>query len=590
MLSLATWIGIVLSANLTDPVTPAVRLTDSSSTALRARSVAILAPDHRSWQPASSLHFGACTSDVALRVALNAPHPGRWWWVSELRTPEELSLSLGARALGRFGTSRSFAERPAKSLPIAIPLEMHGGAETLLVMASDPQGDVLLDVDFVPDSAFPHRLQNAAARDAWVLGILSMILLVSLYLWRVVRERPFGWYATYIGTGLLWVTTKTGFAAALLWPGHPALNHAMPSFASRISLVFFLLFLRDLLDLRRHFPHLGRVLDVGIAWQAGCAAFALSSIWMPEFHAGVLHHLTPEFLEGPTLLLGLFLVALRARRGDALARRILVSCLPLLLAALFGALWDPLHPDGVANLDTPIAIAGAILENLLTTWVLASEVRRRIAAHATLLRDFDDKLSQEFGRYRSRIAADLHDDLSQRVMAARLALHSERAKGRTPDCDPDQHLEEMAKTIRQVSHGLQLDMNRTGSFHQAIEDLACSMNTGGLQVTFDACVDRELLPAAGLELHRVIQEALSNAVRHGRATRIDLCLRDLGAQLEIQVRDNGTATEVPSRSRGLGIASMRERTRRLGGSMEILPTRGSGLTVRLRVPWERVAV
>ena len=589
MLSLASWIWIVLSANLTDPVTPAVRLADSSSTALRARSVSILAPDHRSWQPASSLHFGACTSDVALRVALSAPHPGRWWWVSELRTPEDLRLSLGARALGRFGTSRSFAERPAKSLPITIPLDMHGGPETLSVTASDRQGDVLLDVDFVPDSAFPRRLQNAAARDAWVLGLLTMIVLVSLYLWKVVRERAFGWYVAYIATGMLWVTTKTGFAAALFWPDHPALNHAMPSFASRLSLVFFLLFLRDLLDLRRHFPHLGRVLDVGIAWQAGCAAFALSSIWLPEFHAGVLRHLPPELLEGPTLLLGLSLVTLRARRGDALAQRILISCLPLLLAALFGALWDPLHPDGIANLDTPVAIAGAILENLLTTWVLASEVRRRIVAHSSLLRDFDHKLQQEYGRYRSRIAADLHDDLSQRLMAARMALHVERTKGTACDYDPDRHLQDMAKAIRDVSHGLHLDMNRTSSFREALEDLARSMNTDDLHVSVDAMVERELLPAAGLEIYRVVQEALSNAVRHGRAKRVELKLRDLGALLEIRIRDDGTATEIPSSSGGLGIASMRSRMERLGGRLEILPTRGSGLTVRVRVPWERVA-
>jgi len=590
VISLVSWIWILLFASLTVPVTPAVRLADSSSTSLSARSVAVLAPDHKSWQSARFLHFGTCTSGVELRMVLDAPHPGRWWWTSELRTPEELRMHLGVRDLGRFGTSQGFAQRPARSLPIAIPLDMHGGPETLSITASDPQGDVLLDVDFVPDSAFPRRLQNAAARDAWVLGLLTMIVLVSLYLWKVVRERAFGWYAAYLGTGLLWVTTKTGFASALFWPDHPVLNHAMPSFASRLSLVFFLLFLRDLLHLRRHFPRLGRVLDIGIAWEAGCAVFALSSLWLPEFHAGILRHFTPEILEGPTLLLGLSLVALRMRRRDALAQRILISCLPLLLAALFGALWDSLHPDGIANLDTPIAIAGAILENLLTTWVLASEVRRRIAAHATLLRDFDDKLNQEFGHYRSRIAADLHDDLSQRLMAARLALHSERDKGMAPEYDTDQHLQEMFHTIRQVSHGLHLDMNRTGNFRQAIEDLARSMSSGDLQVSFDASVDRDLLPAAGLELHRVVQEAMSNAVRHGKAKRIELCLRDLGAQLEITVCDNGTATEIPSGSQGLGLASMRERTERLGGCMEILPTRGSGLTVRLRVPWERVAI
>lgn len=587
---LCAWIS--LSAGLTDSVkaSGAVRLAGGASVPLAAGNVQVRSPDGKGWAPASSLRLGACTSGVALRIVLDAPQRGRWWWTSELRTPEELRLRSGDRDLGVFGTSRPFRERTDGALRVAIPLDLHGGPETLLVAASDPQGDVLLDVDFVPDSLHPGRLQNAAARDAWVLGLLSMIVLVSLYLWRIVRERAFGWYAAYIASGVFWLTTKTGFAAWLLWPDRPELNHAMPSFASRLSLVFFLLFLRDLLGLRRHFPRAGRVLDLGILWEAGCALFALSSLWLAGFHAGIQRGLAPEILEGPILLLGLALVALRMRRGDALARRILFSCLPLLLAALFGGVWDMLDPDGLANLDVPVAIGGAILENLLTTWVLASEVRRRIAAHASLLREFEGRLQQEYGRYRSRIAADLHDDLSQRLTAARMALHMERTKGGAPDCDPDLHLQEMSKVIREVSHGLHLDMNRTADFRQAMEDLARSMSMGGLQVSFEAGVDRELLPTAGLELHRVVQEALSNAVRHGRARRIELRLRDLGTMLEILVRDDGTATVVPSSSTGMGIASMRERIERLGGSLEILPTRGSGLTVLARVPWGRVAV
>jgi len=586
---LCAWIP--LFAGLTDSVKPpvAARLDGASTVPLSARNVSVRLSDGASWAAAPSLSFGACTSGVALRIVLDAPHRGRWWWTSELRTPEELRLRLGARDLGTFGTSRPFRERPAGALPVAIPLDLHGGPETLFVAASDPQGDVLLDVDLVPEAAFPGRLQRASARDAWVLGLLSMIVLAALYLWSTVRERAFGWYVAYIASGAFWLTTKTGFAAWLLWPDHPALNHAMPSFASRLSLVFFLLFLRDLLGLRRHFPRAGRVLDLGILWEAGCALFALSSLWLPGFHAGVLRVATPEILEGPTLLLGLSLVAVRMRRGDALARRILVSCLPLVLAALFGGVLDLFDPDGMSNVDVPVAVGGAILENLLTTWVLASEVRRRIAAHAVLLREFDGKLQQEYGRYRSRVAADLHDDLSQRLMAARMALHVERTKGMACDCDPDRHLQDMAKAIRDVSHGLHLDMERSSSFRQAIEELARSMNTGALQVSCDAGVDREILPAAGLEIYRMVQEAMSNAVRHGRARRIQLRLHDLGTQFEIRVRDDGIATEVPTAS-GLGIASMRERIERLGGSLEILPTRGSGLTVRARVPWERVAV
>jgi two-component system sensor histidine kinase UhpB len=569
----------------------ALLLSDTASMPLTADHVehTVRAKSVGTWNRSPSLFFGNCTSGVLLRVPLEVPHPGRWWWTSELRTPEELRMRLGSRDLGVFGTSRPFSERPSGALPVSIPLDLHGGPETLFVQASDPQGDVELDVQFVPDALLPSRLQNHAARDAWVLGLTTALLLVSGYLWWTVRERAFGWYFAYIGLGILWVSTKTGFASALLWPNHPAWNHVGPSFASRASLVFFLLFLRDLLGLRKHFPRFGSILDLGIAWEAGCALFALSSLWAPAFHAGMLRHFTPEILEGPALLLGLGLVASRALRGDALAGRVVVSCLPLLLAAIFGAVWDPLHPDGSPNLDTPVAICGALLENIFTTWVLASEVRRRVRAHADLKREFDLRLERDYERYRSRIAADLHDDLSQQLMAARLALHAESNSG-TVAGKAEDLLQGLADSIRSLSHHLDSSRPRSRTFQEDMRELAGSMGGERLQVRLDLQGEEELLPTASLELFRIVQETLSNAVHHGQARCVEIRIRNLSESLELAVRDDGKGIDPAEIVEGMGLRGIRARAARMGGTVQLEGGPGRGTLLRVRVPLEKIRV
>lgn len=584
---------ILISLLFSRPGVTVLRLDSAAATQLQARHVEHLTagPSGKCWRGARELCFGVCTSGVQLRIPLQAPHPGRWWWTSELRTPEELRMRLGKRELGTFGTARSFRERPAGALPVAIPLDLRGGPETLFVNASDPQGDVLLEVAFVPDGQFPTRLQNHAARDAWLLGFMTMVLLAATYLWWTVRERAFGWYVAYLACALVWGSTKMGFATALLWPDVPLLNHVGPPFFSRICLVFFLLFLRDLLKLRHHFPRLGALLDALTLCEGLCALFALSSIWAPGFHAAVLRHFVPEFFQAPAFLLGLGLVAWRGRRGDGLAKRIALSCLPVVLAAVFGSIWDPLHPDGAANLDTPVAIGGAVLENLFTTWVLAGEVRRRIRAHAELRRDFDMRLEEAYERYRSRVAADLHDNLSQRVMAARIALHLERGteKAGVPS-EADSHLQQMAEAVRSLSHQLHPSRSEADSLWGALRELAHSMEGEGFRV--DLCLDREreLVPTASLELYRIVQEALSNAVRHGKATRMVIRVEESQDGLDVSLSDNGKGMDLNELREGLGLRNMRERVERLSGLFSLESCREKGTCLRIRLPSASVLV
>ena len=86
---------------------------------------------------------------------------------------------------------------------------------------------------------------------------------------------------------------------------------------------------------------------------------------------------------------------------------------------------------------------------------------------------------------------------------------------------------------------------------------------------------------------RIAQEALHNAVRHGAARRVTVRLNGAERRLTLEVADDGVGFDPGDpelRSRHLGLTSMEERARELGGALELRSAPGAGTTVRLEVP------
>ena len=89
---------------------------------------------------------------------------------------------------------------------------------------------------------------------------------------------------------------------------------------------------------------------------------------------------------------------------------------------------------------------------------------------------------------------------------------------------------------------------------------------------------------AGMEIARVIQEALTNARRHSGARNVQVRLSKDGEELVAEVSDDGRGIEPESTSGGVGLRSRRQRAAALGGKVEIESQAGQETRVRLRVP------
>ncbi len=93
---------------------------------------------------------------------------------------------------------------------------------------------------------------------------------------------------------------------------------------------------------------------------------------------------------------------------------------------------------------------------------------------------------------------------------------------------------------------------------------------------------------AGVQIYRIVQEALNNVVRHAEAKEAWVRLKFLRDTLELEIEDHGKGFVREAGQRGIGLVAMRERTELLGGTLRVAPTTGGGTLVHVSIPRENV--
>jgi signal transduction histidine kinase len=124
-----------------------------------------------------------------------------------------------------------------------------------------------------------------------------------------------------------------------------------------------------------------------------------------------------------------------------------------------------------------------------------------------------------------------------------------------------------------------------------LDELVDGARAAGLDVAATVEGDRPALPpVVDLSAYRILQEALTNAMKHGGRCRASVRVRYAGGAVELEVADDGRGPGAPGSADGRGLAGMRERVRVLGGDLETGPgIGGRGFRVRARLPAEPAA-
>lgn len=194
---------------------------------------------------------------------------------------------------------------------------------------------------------------------------------------------------------------------------------------------------------------------------------------------------------------------------------------------------------------------------------------------------------------RARLARELHDSVAQALYGITLGAKTARA---TLGRDPDKTRASLDYTIRLAEGGvsemkallfsLRPDALEEGGLIAALAQNAHALEARhGLTVHAELGREPSLSPGAQAAAYRIAQEALHNVVKHARASRVWLSVREEGDSVTLTVRDDGRGFDPAALPGGtLGQRSMRERAQGVGGTLAVRGTPGAGTTVTLTLP------
>ena len=224
------------------------------------------------------------------------------------------------------------------------------------------------------------------------------------------------------------------------------------------------------------------------------------------------------------------------------------------------------------------------------------DITARKHAEAAVLRN-QEELRSLAGRLitvqeeeRKRIARDLHDDLSQRLALLCVDLDMLR-QNRPADVQAAQELERMRREIgelvvdmRRLSHNEHHPQLTLGLQHGVASFCNDFAKQYGIAATLVHEGNLKRIPeTVCFTLFRVLQEAMSNVAKHSEADGVTVTLGVHGDQAVLRVSDDGRGFEIGS-DRGLGLISMRERLRLVGGTMRVNSSQQQGTDVEAAVP------
>jgi signal transduction histidine kinase len=189
---------------------------------------------------------------------------------------------------------------------------------------------------------------------------------------------------------------------------------------------------------------------------------------------------------------------------------------------------------------------------------------------------------------RRRVRRDLHDGVGAALAGLRLQLDSARdlitdpLPGKLLDAAAD-GLAEAVRDVRQVTDDLRPPALDDLGLAASLRALGDRLRTPGLDVEVRTGALPPLPAAVDVACYRIAAEALANAAKHARASRVLLEVAAADGELRLAVADDGRGLPAAPPSRGLGLASMRQRAEEIGGRFTV-QSDGTGTRVSVALP------
>jgi two-component system, NarL family, sensor kinase len=205
---------------------------------------------------------------------------------------------------------------------------------------------------------------------------------------------------------------------------------------------------------------------------------------------------------------------------------------------------------------------------------------------------FSQLLIQQIEQERSRIAKDLHDDIGQSlsVIKSKLSLHAGEYNGEANELESD--VGRIIEQTREISRNLYPSYLEKIGLVRSVARLSESVQKSSMiECSFDISDDVDLLPVEmKTHLYRILQECVSNTIRHADAKALKITIGNKGEIFQLVYQDNGKGLSHSSDQKGIGFLGIRERAKMLNGDMHLTDNAGKGFKLIIKFTYENFKV
>lgn len=507
----------------------------------------------------TSPNFGFTESAYWFQFKVVDQDPQNTEWLLELAYPllDDIELYISTNKGTTFakriaGDSLPFSKREVKhrNFVFRIPIEK----ETRVLLRVATQSSMIVPLNLTKPVEFSERESTENLSLGIYYGIMLVMIIFNFVIYLTIRDKNYLYYLVFIISYTIMQSSMNGLAVEYLWPESPYwANRSLPIFIG-ISWVWGHLFTQSFLQTKVHTSKIHRVHTIMIFLSL---LISVLSCVLPYYLS--IRIATAVTLVSPILILYSGWISLR--KGYRPARFFLLAWIFLLLGiflrGLSGAGLIPSSFFSFYGLQF-----GSAMETILLALALVDRINilkeEKQSALQALFKAYEKGSSDE----RQRVARDLHDDVGAKLLSLIY---------QTKDQSSADKARVVMAELRSVIQGLQNSKALLSIVLISIhEEILERTNENNIQLNWSKAQhipDKQITYREHANIQKIIREAITNIIRHAKATVIIIEIDPTERGLVFSIIDDGQGFNWDTAKRGNGLHNMRSRADELGANI-----------------------
>ena len=485
------------------------------------------------------------------------------------------------------GDGMPFNNRTVQNRNIVLPLALASQeTKTLLIQVDKRNASVSVPISYKTKEHFEEMEDRSLYWFGIYFGILLLIIVFSLFIFFLLRQVIIFWYAFYLTFLGLYLIAHIGLLFQIGYPESYWYNDFSRPVFITLSTTALIHFIRLLLNIEKLLPKWNWVYNALIIILCSSTFYWLITPWWHDVQSILYLN-----VQNITLLISLLVVLISSILTYKKQKVVVMFFLIAFLAVLSAGMSIILIESGLIDesiVSTNPLFIGSMIEAIVFAFGLSYWSRVNNAERVKLLDMVQKSKKQMIDSYikgieveKSKIAADLHDDIGSRLS------HFKRQVEKEGRLDPVviERIAELNKKIRKLSHELAPPTFKESEFLISLKHLVFTHRTEETEINLNLFdIPRQLDVDLSKQLYRIIQSALSSIERHAKATQVDIQFFYHNDELVLAIEDNGIGFNYSPEDPGLTLKNVLSRVELINGVIDISSSKRHGTAIMINVP------